>query len=89
MRPALTVASSLTPHLPWWRNVSMPSAMLVRALEMVVRNIGKAAPRSGVAVTIRVPEPRLENTECLCEGCLAVERRRPPNPEPAEVVKFG
>lgn len=54
MRSTLTIASSLTPHLPWWRTVSMPSAMLVRALEMVVRNIASTTPESGVAVAIRV-----------------------------------
>lgn len=55
MRPMLTVASSLTPHLPWWRNVSMPSAMVEKAISMVARNIAERAPRSGVVVVIRTP----------------------------------
>lgn len=56
MRPMLTVASSLTPHLPWWRNVSLPSGMVEKAISMVTRNIAEKAPKDGVAVVIRVPE---------------------------------
>lgn len=64
MRPTLTVASSLTPSLPWWRNVQMSSFMLPKAISMVTRNIAERAPRDGVAIVIRVPgSTRAENAE--------------------------
>lgn len=59
MRPTLTIASSLTPHLPWWRNVSLPSGMVEKAVSMVLRNMAGIEPRDGVAVTIRVPSREL------------------------------
>lgn len=57
MRPLLTVASSLTPSEPWWDRCSVPSEAVTSALHLVLANMARSVPKSGVAVVIRVTGP--------------------------------
>lgn len=75
MRATLSVASSLAPTLPWWRNVSVASERVTGVLGLAILRVIAARPGSGVAVTIRVP------------GESAPDCRHLASSRPAEVVK--
>lgn len=77
MRATLSVASSLTSALPWWRNVSVASEHVTGVLGLAILRVIAARPRSGVAVTIRV------------HGEAAPDCRHLAGSRPAEVVKFA
>lgn len=90
MRPTLTVASSLRPNDPWWRDVSLPSRMAAAELGRVMRLIAKAAgenePVTGVAVVIRVPSStRVEEQR---PGWADPMLAWPLHSNPADVVVF-
>lgn len=71
-RAVLTVASSGTPCLPWWRDVSLPSAMVDKAMGMVLHDIAERTPSDGVAITIRLHPTPVAPRPCVWGGCNGV-----------------